>query len=117
MIFIYLIIQNAKTVEYNNPYDRAVKYVSECALGPIMQVYAQIGPRAFILWLEEQLEYMQSQPSGSRDRRRIDRIFDKILFSNHGTYPQYLIKDPRSTIYRFKRDFADLVPLSEVHYL
>lgn len=111
------IIQNAKTVEYKNPFARASKYVSECALGPIIQVYSQIGARAFILWLEEQIEFMQSQPSGSRDRLRIDRIFDKILFSNHGKYPEFLVRDPRSTKLYFKRDFADLVPLSEVHYL
>ena len=102
---------------YKDPFARASKYVSECALGPIIQVYSQIGPRAFILWLEEQIEFMQSQPSGSRDRRRIDRIFDKILFSNHGKYPEFLVRDPRSTNLYFKRDFADLVPLSEVHYL
>lgn len=115
--YIPSIIQNANCAVYVNPFERASNYISGCALGPIMQVYAQIGPRAFIIWMEQQLSFMQSAPVGSSVNRRLNRILDKILFSNHGTFPEYLIKDSRSGELTFKRDFADLVPLSEVHYL
>lgn len=104
------IIQKTNYCIYIDPYQRASKYVSEIALGPILQVIAQIGFKAFIIMIEQAFQSMQIAGSGSSDRRRFDRIMGKILIANHNKLPAFVYKNKRSGVYYFEKDYTDLQP-------
>lgn len=98
------IIQNAKCVKVdNNPFNRAITYFENTALGTITLLASCMGPDAFFAYVNNLLAMLQQSDTG---QLRFNRIRQKILESNNGLYPAYFEKKSSGLyqITRFKTD-------------